>query len=99
MDRHRTLEIDERLDVAAMRAAAERMLGERDFGALGADARGWTVRHLAEVRITARGPLVVTKLFDEIGPKYADRSSGFTRIVKIGQRAGDAAPMVQIELV
>ena len=44
-------------------------------------------------------PLVVTKLFDEIGPKYADRSSGFTRIVKIGPRAGDAAEMVQIELV
>jgi len=44
-------------------------------------------------------PLVVTKLFDEIAPKYADRTSGYTRIVKIGQRAGDAAEMVQIELV
>ena len=44
-------------------------------------------------------PLVVTKLFDEIAPKYADRSSGYTRIVKIGLRKGDAAPIVQIELV
>jgi large subunit ribosomal protein L17 len=44
-------------------------------------------------------PLVVTKLFDEIAPKYADRTSGFTRIVKIGQRQGDAAEIVQIELV
>ena len=44
-------------------------------------------------------PLVVTKLFDEIAPKYADRSSGFTRIVKLGMRSGDAAEMVQIELV
>ena len=44
-------------------------------------------------------PLVVTKLFDEIGPKYADRSSGFTRIVKLGPRSGDAAEIVQIELV
>jgi large subunit ribosomal protein L17 len=44
-------------------------------------------------------PLVVTKLFDEIAPKYADRTSGFTRIVKIGQRQGDAAPIVQLELV
>ena len=44
-------------------------------------------------------PLVVTKLFDEIAPKYADRTSGFTRIVKIGQRRGDAAEIVQIELV
>ena len=44
-------------------------------------------------------PLVVTKLFDEIAPKYADRTSGYTRIVKIGQRRGDAAAIVQIELV
>jgi large subunit ribosomal protein L17 len=44
-------------------------------------------------------PLVVSKLFDEIAPKYADRSSGFTRIVKIGPRSGDAAEIVQIELV
>jgi large subunit ribosomal protein L17 len=44
-------------------------------------------------------PLIVEKLMGEIATKYADRASGFTRIVKIGQRAGDAAPMVQIELV
>ena len=44
-------------------------------------------------------PLIVDKLMTEIAQKYADRPSGFTRIVKIGQRAGDAAPMVQIELV
>jgi large subunit ribosomal protein L17 len=44
-------------------------------------------------------PLVVDKLFREIAPKYADRSSGFTRIVRLGQRVGDAAQIVQIELV
>jgi large subunit ribosomal protein L17 len=44
-------------------------------------------------------PFIVDKLMTEIAGKYADRASGFTRIVKIGQRAGDAAPMVQIELV
>jgi large subunit ribosomal protein L17 len=44
-------------------------------------------------------PLVVNKLFDEIAPKYADRSSGFTRIVRIGQRVGDAAEIVQLELI
>jgi large subunit ribosomal protein L17 len=44
-------------------------------------------------------PLVVRKLFDEIAPKYADRTSGYTRIVRIGQRAGDAAEIVQLELV
>jgi large subunit ribosomal protein L17 len=44
-------------------------------------------------------PLIVDKLMRELAEKYADRGSGFTRIVKIGQRAGDAASMVQIELV
>lgn len=44
-------------------------------------------------------PLVIDKLFKEIAPKYGDRTSGYTRIVRIGQRAGDAAPIVQIELV
>jgi tRNA pseudouridine38-40 synthase len=58
LERHRTLEIDEPLDAAAMRAAASRMLGERDFAAMGADARGRTVRHLAELRIIRRGDLL-----------------------------------------
>jgi large subunit ribosomal protein L17 len=44
-------------------------------------------------------PLIVEKLMGEIATKYAERPSGFTRIVKLGQRAGDAASMVQIELV
>jgi large subunit ribosomal protein L17 len=44
-------------------------------------------------------PLVVKKLFDEIAPKYADRTSGYTRITRVGPRAGDAAEIVQIELV
>ena len=42
---------------------------------------------------------LVAKLFDEIAPKYADRKGGYTRIVKIGQRKGDAAMEVLIELV
>jgi len=44
-------------------------------------------------------PLVIDKLMNEIAPKYSDRTSGYTRIVKLGPRAGDAAPMVQLELV
>ncbi len=58
LERHRTLEIDDRLDVAAMQAAAARMVGERDFAALGSHAHGRTTRHLAEVRVSGRGDLV-----------------------------------------
>ena len=42
---------------------------------------------------------LVEKLFSEYGPKYANRNGGYTRIVKIGQRKGDAAMMVVLELV
>jgi large subunit ribosomal protein L17 len=46
-----------------------------------------------------REPLIIDKLMGELAEKYADRSSGYTRIVKVGERLGDAAPLVQIELV
>ena len=42
---------------------------------------------------------VAKKLFDEISPKYADRNGGYTQIVKIGPRRGDAAEMAIIKLV
>ena len=42
---------------------------------------------------------VANKLFHEIGPKYADRNGGYTRIVRIGPRRGDAAETAMIELV
>ena len=54
-------------------------------------------RRLAAARLN--GPEIVQKLFDELGPRYQDRPGGYTRILKLGQRKGDAAPMALIELV
>ncbi len=42
---------------------------------------------------------VVTKLFSEIGPKYADRNGGYTRVLRVGPRRGDAAEIAILELV
>jgi ribosomal protein L17 len=42
---------------------------------------------------------LAAKLFDEYGPKYADRKGGYTRVIKIGQRKGDAAMEVMLEFV
>ncbi len=78
-------------------------------------AKAKAVRPLAEKLITKarRGDLharrtvlktitdteVVTKLFDEVAPRYADRPGGYTRIVRVGPRRGDGAEMAVIELV
>lgn len=54
-------------------------------------------RRLAFARI--RSSQAVAKLFAELGPRYGERPGGYTRILKCGQRFGDAAPMAYIELV
>ena len=54
-------------------------------------------RRLAFDRLRDRN--VVTKLFNELGPRYAERPGGYLRIMKCGFRAGDNAPMAYVELV
>ena len=79
------------------------------------DCRAKETRRIAEKMITLakRGDLharrqvlgyvydetVVSKLFDEIAPKYADRNGGYTRILKLGPRRGDNSEVVFLELV
>jgi len=79
------------------------------------DAKAKEIRSVAEKMITLgkRGDLhahrqaaayireksVVTKLFSTIAPRYKDRPGGYTRIIKLGQRLGDAASLSVIELV
>jgi large subunit ribosomal protein L17 len=79
------------------------------------ETRAKEVKNLAEKMITLakRGDLharrqvlsfvteetVVTKLFDEIAPKYTERNGGYTRMIKMGPRRGDAAEVVILELV
>lgn len=46
-----------------------------------------------------RSKEIVAKLFDELSGQYADRQGGYTRIIRTGYRAGDAAPMAIVELV
>ncbi len=54
-------------------------------------------RRLAFARLRDRE--IVTKLFDELGPRYAARNGGYSRILKFGFRKGDNAPMALIELL
>lgn len=54
-------------------------------------------RRLAFARLRDRE--IVTKLFDELGPRYATRNGGYSRILKFGFRKGDNAPMALVELV
>jgi large subunit ribosomal protein L17 len=81
----------------AIRGQAERLitLAKRSTGAGGAQVVH--ARRLAAARLG--NPVVVKKLFDEIAPRFADRNGGYTRILKLGPREGDAAEMVLIELM
>ncbi len=74
----------------ALRPVAEKMITKAKKGGLHNHRQ--VVSYLNDKEIAA-------KLFEDVGPRYADRNGGYTRILKLGPRQGDNAPMARIELV
>jgi len=89
-----------RAKAQAVRGQAEKMVTLAKRGLAVAEEEPSKMLH-ARRRAAARlnDPKIVQKLFDEIAPRYVDRPGGYTRILRIGVRKGDAAPMVLLELV
>ncbi len=74
----------------AVQGMTEKMITLAKTGGL--HARRQALSFILDKRVT-------DKLFADLGPRYAERHGGYTRIVKLGMRMGDGASMVQIELV
>lgn len=86
-----------RAKAEAVRGQAERLITLAKRGNDAGEARMVHARRLAAARLG--NPEAVRKLFDEIAPRYGDRPGGYTRMLKLGPRVGDAAEMVLLELV
>ena len=87
--------VNERINTTEAKAKAVRPLAEK----LITFAKKGDVAARREVLKVIPDRDLVHKLFSEIGPRYAERNGGYTRILKLGPRKGDAAPMALIELL
>lgn len=85
----------ERIKTTEAKAKMLRPFAER----LITKAKKGSVHHRRQVLAVIEDRALVHKLFADIGPRFADRNGGYTRILKLGQRNGDGAPMALIELV
>ena len=89
-----------RAKAEAIRGQAEKMVTLAKHGLQAGEddpTREVHARRLAAGRLN--DPAIVQKLFDEIAPRYSERPGGYTRMLKLGMRKGDAAQMVLLELV
>ena len=86
-----------RAKAAAIRGDAERLITLARRSANGSDIVKVNARRLAAARMGS--PDMVKKLFDDIAPRFANRPGGYTRVLKLGMRQGDAADIVLLELV
>lgn len=86
---------EERVTTTLSKAKAVRPVAER----LITKARRGDLHSRRQVLSLIEDNEVVTKLFDEVAPRYVDRAGGYTRIVRVGRRRGDNAEMAIIELV
>lgn len=81
----------------AVRGQAERLITIAKRGNEAGEMKMVNARRLVASRLNDAAS--VKKLFDDIAPRYVNRPGGYTRIVKLGPRSGDAAEMVILELV
>jgi large subunit ribosomal protein L17 len=86
---------NERIQTTEAKAKMLRPFAER----LITKAKKGSVHHRRQVLSVIEDRSIVHKLFDDIGPRFAARNGGYTRILKLGQRSGDGAPMALVELV
>jgi large subunit ribosomal protein L17 len=71
----------------------------REPDSLSPEERARVVHHMRMARRVLKEPEALAKLFRDIAPRYLGRPGGYTRVLKMGQRPGDAAPMSLIELI
>jgi large subunit ribosomal protein L17 len=82
-----------------LRPYVERLITIAKRGVKANDPKGVSLSARRLVMRDVLNETVVTKLFDELAPRFADRPGGYTRILKLGHRRGDAAEVAQIELI
>ncbi len=82
-----------------LRPYVERLITIAKRGVKANDPKGVSLSARRLVMRDVLNETVVTKLFDELAPRFMDRAGGYTRILKLGHRRGDAAEVAQIELV